>query len=149
MMLRKAMMDDLDGLVELYDNTIGRERNARKHIRRYLVKGNVRVIENMSMYGAYFVDVNRLKLRFKKGSLPYRVVWLDQVMVFPRVQGAGYGRVLMEDLIERYGHMEIRLFCEHKLVGFYEKFEFEAVHELRHNGIEQVIMVRKSGRKSI
>ena len=141
MIIRKAMMNDLDEIVELYSSTIGRCKGVRKNMRRHIRKNQVRVIQNVNVIGAYIWVVNRLRSPYSKRFTATKYTWLEHIMVSPNMQGYGYSRILMEDFLERTGN-EFRLLCDKELITFYERWDFTVDCEVNTRGTTQVIMFR-------
>ena len=139
--VRTGNKQDIDDLIELFRSTIDRNKRAlRSYFRRYVVRENCRVIDNVNVIGAYVYTISKYSQPYeKKFTIGRRYVWLDQIMIKPEMQGYGYGRILMEDFLSIPAE-EHRLICKPELIKFYKIFGFSVVTEIVHSGEVNVIM---------
>lgn len=139
--IRTATKQDADTLVRLFEQTIDAEKTGvPKYIDRYTRENRIRVIiEEGFVVGAYIYNISRYSNPYTKVLHKGRVVWLEQLMVFPGVQQRGYGKGLMSDLLQ-IQTKEFRLICLQPLVAYYQQFDFEVVETGIRKGNEYFVM---------
>ena len=89
---------------------------------------------------------------------PQRLWYLEIIAVRPCLHGQGLGGELMRAVIEHCGGEPIALECtDDANVGFYHKYGFEAIKEVRledeeessspHSGVKLSLMIRQTSRR--
>ena len=140
MRIELATKQDIDTLVSLFRQTIDSKKDGYKYLMSYIKDRRVRVIKKEGgIIAAYIYHISRYSNPYNKTLYNKRVVWLDQIMVFPWAQQKGYGKELMKDFLT-IPIKEFRLICLQSLITYYQQFNFEVAETGTHNKEEYFIM---------
>lgn len=140
MSLRTATKQDLPDLITLYTETISHARFPSSYIKKYLNQGRIiKKCMNGNIAGAYIIDINRNGSPYDIKLQPHKIVWLEQIMVFERYQGNGFGTEMMNHYL-KYPTKEYRLVCQKSLIPFYKRFGFQAIETGVRKGKSYTIM---------
>ena len=139
-------MSDLKELKKLYKNTIkDNEENKgstfpKSYVKKCILYNIAFVkVENDKIIGAYFSEKNQFGNPYVMNKVPFSVLWLHQIMVFPEYQNKGYGMELMKHYFELGKSLEtksFRLVCKESLLGYYNKFGFKVLEKNEHKRVQ-------------
>ena len=141
MRIELATKSDIDVLVSLFNQTIDESKDGYTYLMSYIKDRRIRILKNDqdSILGAYIYHISRYSNPYTQVLCNRRVAWLDQIMVFPRVQQKGYGKELLKDFLSM-PIKEFRLVCLQSLITYYQQFKFEEVESGTHKDKQYFIM---------
>jgi N-acetylglutamate synthase-like GNAT family acetyltransferase len=143
MIIRNAVEEDVRTLVRLYMNTINSSPLVTTYIKRSIIAKTTFVLTNNDgeILGMYIYSLNRLTNPYEHARSSKIFCWLEQICVWPNLQGIGYGTTLMKHYLE-IPTIENRLVCLPDLEEYYKKFGFKRDKTIEHDDRTQLIMTK-------